>query len=616
MKTHNLWSWPPLEWIVGGFLLLGLYLVSRSSYLLFHSLVEIGSIIVACGVFMIAWNSRHITKNAYIEFLGIAYLFVAILDLLHTLTYKGMGIFPDHSNLSTQFWIAARYLESCSLLVSFLFLRRTFNPILMMFGYFSSITIIILAGFWGGLPDCFLDGIGLTRFKRLSEYLICILLLTVIFALIKRRQAFENSVWRLFLASIVIKIPAELTFTLYTDVYGLSNLVGHFLKLLSFYLLYRAIIATSLKRPYDVLFQHVKQSEQSLRLAMNAQEQRAFEFEQLNRMNNALQTCHTESETYPVLTETCQRILPGSTGVLCLLKESQLSVAAYWGDVTPAHPAFEITECVALQHYSPANSLIFFCHTLPCTRVTFSQNSYQNCVVLKSPQGILGILHLSCRSSQHGDIHDRETIVIRIAEQYALSLANLRLLEQLKIEAIRDPLTGLYNRRYMQVSLKREWARAERHNHSVTIIMLDLDHFKAFNDTYGHDAGDIVLKEIGALLQRHVRTEDIACRYGGEEFLLILPEVNLEVAKYRAEELRILTHELGITYQRSLLSVTISIGVAVFPHHGHDLDQVIRAADAALYQAKKEGRDRVVAAHSSLEISQPNPNSVPHITYL
>ena len=105
--------------------------------------------------------------------------------------------------------------------------------------------------------------------------------------------------------------------------------------------------------------------------------------------------------------------------------------------------------------------------------------------------------------------------------------------------------------------------------------MLDIDHFKLFNDRYGHDVGDIVLKELAALILRHVRTEDIACRYGGEEFLLILPEVRLEIAKYRAEELRVLVHELGITYQGTLLSVTISIGVSVFPQHGHDLREVI-----------------------------------------
>ncbi|GAK61350.1 PAS fold family [Candidatus Vecturithrix granuli] len=727
MKTYNILSWRPFEWILGGLFLLGFYFLSQFSYLLFHSLVEICSILVAGGIFMVAWNSRHIAKNPYIEFLGISYLFIAILDILHTFTYTGMGIFPQSdSNLPTQFWIAARYMESCSLLLAFVFLRRTFNPISVIFGYVSGTMVIIFAGFWSLFPDCFLEGIGLTNFKRFSEYLICTLFLSVMFLLIKKRQTFENSVWRLMLFSMALKVMSELAFTLYTDVYGFSNLLGHFLKLLSFYLLYWAIIATSLKRPYDVLFQNLKQSEQqlraeydraqmyldivgvmlvalnregnitlinkkgaellgyeekellgkhwftlaipaherarieqtfqhilvgdvqsaeyvenlvltkqgeerligwhnafirdqhqqiigtlssgedlterkqiehSLRLAMQEQEQRAFEFELLNYMNNTLQTCRTEQETYPVLVEVCQKILPGSTGTVCLLRESQLSIVAHWGSVAPSQTAFDVKECAALQQYSSANPSIFPCQAQTCTRVPFLRNSDQRCLALKSPQGILGILHFSCPSSQHNDGHEKkEAIISQLAEQYALSLANLRLREQLKIEAIRDPLTGLYNRRYMEISLKREWARAERHNHAVTIIMLDIDHFKIFNDTYGHEVGDIVLRELGALLQRHVRTEDIACRYGGEEFLLILPEVILEVAKYRAEELRVLVHELGITYQGNVLPVSVSIGVAVFPQHGHDLKQVIYAADLALYRAKKEGRDRVAAA--------------------
>lgn len=728
MKTHDLLSWQPLRWILGVFLLLGLYLLSVPYYLLFHSLIELFSIIVACGMFMIAWNSRRIMKNPYIEFLGIAYLAIAMLDLLHTLAYKGMGVFPQYGpNLPTQFWIAARYLESLSLLLSIAFLRRTFSSLLVLPGYLSGAALIILAIFAGVFPDCFIEGVGLTDFKIVSEYLICLLLLSTVFFLIKTRGLFIFSIWRLILLSISLTIVSELAFTLYVDVYGLFNLVGHFLKLLSFYLLYRAIIVASLKRPYEVLFQNLKQSEQILRterdnaqmyldiagvmlvaldrkgkvtlinkkgveilgyteqellgkhwfplaipapersriegifqqimagdmqsteyienrivtkqgneriigwhnafirdrnqhiigtlssgedlterkriehdlwLAMEAQKQRAFEFEVLNQMNKSLQICHAEEEAYPIIADVCQKILPSSAGALCLLQDSQLSVAASWGETIPARTSFDAEDCLALQHYHTHNqSPVFSCHDQACAQILFPTNTYQRCLVLNSPQGILGILHLSCISAEHDDVSQKEATVIRIAEQYALSLANLRLREQLKIEAIRDPLTDLYNRRYMEVSLTREWARAERHGHPVAIIMLDIDHFKNFNDTYGHDVGDIVLKELAALLKRHVRTEDIACRYGGEEFLLILPEVRLEVAKYRAEELRVLVHELHITYQGSLLSVTISVGIAVFPQHGHNLKEVIHKADAALYQAKKAGRDRVVVTH-------------------
>jgi diguanylate cyclase (GGDEF)-like protein len=181
-----------------------------------------------------------------------------------------------------------------------------------------------------------------------------------------------------------------------------------------------------------------------------------------------------------------------------------------------------------------------------------------------------------------------------VAEHIALALANLKLQDTLRSQSIRDPLTGLFNRRYMEESLEREMRRAGRGRHPVGIIMLDLDHFKRFNDTFGHEAGDTLLREVGAVLQRSIRGEDIACRYGGEEFTLIMPEASLLDAAQRAEQLREAIRSMNIHHRRQQLGpVTISLGVAIYPDHGPTGDAVLRAADAALYQAKARGRDRV-----------------------
>ncbi len=179
----------------------------------------------------------------------------------------------------------------------------------------------------------------------------------------------------------------------------------------------------------------------------------------------------------------------------------------------------------------------------------------------------------------------------------ALTWANLALRETLRQQAIRDPLTGLFNRRFMEESLARELNRAARNRQSVGMIMMDVDHFKRINDRFGHETGDAVLRAIGHLLQSSSRGSDIPCRYGGEEFLLILPEASLAVTRQRAEQLQDRLRQLDFGLESEKPGpVTLSLGVAAYPQHGEVLEAVLRAADAALYQAKREGRDRTVVA--------------------
>jgi diguanylate cyclase (GGDEF)-like protein len=184
-------------------------------------------------------------------------------------------------------------------------------------------------------------------------------------------------------------------------------------------------------------------------------------------------------------------------------------------------------------------------------------------------------------------------LVSVFAEQVALALGNLKLRESLRNQSICDPLTGLFNRRYMEESLEREFSRASRNKNSVAIVMTDLDNFKRFNDTFGHQAGDALLRAFGDLLKRSSRGQDIACRYGGEEFVLVLTDSNLAGALRRAEILRQQVKQLSVEYAGQLLgAVTISMGVALYPDHGTTMGDVLRASDQALYCAKREGRDR------------------------
>lgn len=177
------------------------------------------------------------------------------------------------------------------------------------------------------------------------------------------------------------------------------------------------------------------------------------------------------------------------------------------------------------------------------------------------------------------------------------------------MQKIRDPLTGLYNRYYMLDVLKHELERASRAQYSVSVIMMDLDHFKKVNDTYGHLAGDQVLHSLGELIQSHVRRADVACRFGGEEFLIILPETSTEIALERAETIRSDYENLSVAYKNLNLQGTVSLGVASFPDHGHIPEQMIQAADIALYAAKANGRNQVMVAKKTLDTGILKNNS-------
>ena len=214
-----------------------------------------------------------------------------------------------------------------------------------------------------------------------------------------------------------------------------------------------------------------------------------------------------------------------------------------------------------------------------------------------SGEGCLGVLALGRDKPGHEFTLDQIQFGRFFADLTALVLNNAQLREALREQSIRDPLTGLFNRRYMEETLEREVNRVTRQLHPLGIIMIDIDHFKDFNDTHGHSSGDSLLKELGQFLRTHIRAEDIACRYGGEEFLLIMPDASVEVAQQRAEHLqKEIKSFQAPAFSLSSDGITLSIGVAVYPEHGRTIDDVLRAADNALYRAKREGRNRVEIA--------------------
>jgi diguanylate cyclase (GGDEF)-like protein/PAS domain S-box-containing protein len=334
-------------------------------------------------------------------------------------------------------------------------------------------------------------------------------------------------------------------------------------------------------------------------------EQRNSEVLLLSEMGELLQTCLTVEEAYAVLAHALPRLFAAETGALYVRPERQDFVAiAEWG--APVSRTFTVDDCWALRRgrthlvASPGGGPV-------CSHVGAQALTGYICVPVVAQSEVLGMLHVRATAPDPlslapetdqgaGELAEsRRRLAATVAEHIALALSNLTLRETLRQQAIRDPLTNLFNRRYMEESLDRELSRAARRGSPLGVIMLDIDHFKPVNDTFGHAAGDTLLRAIGALLLAHTRAEDIACRYGGEEFTLILPDSSLEDTWRRAEQLRAAVKRVRVRHGGEPLdAITISAGVASYPQHGAVPEALLRAADLALYQAKAEGRDRVV----------------------
>jgi diguanylate cyclase (GGDEF)-like protein/PAS domain S-box-containing protein len=336
--------------------------------------------------------------------------------------------------------------------------------------------------------------------------------------------------------------------------------------------------------------------EQHARLEATLQEIERFQRDDrlLVHMPELLQSCTQRDEAYAVVREVAGQLFPGVPGSLHIFRESRdtLEHVAAWGDAPPA-AAFHPDECWALrlggQHVVTRGG------TIRCRHVPAETASYV-CITVQGEGRVLGLLHLGLelRAERGGLSREEQRRLRSLAERVGPSLANLRLRDSLRDLALHDPLTGLYNRRYLDDALRREICRVERTHEPLSLIMIDIDHFKRFNDTFGHDAGDFVLAALARLIVTGVRPTDIACRYGGEEIAIVLPGITLQGAATRAEELRAAFHDARLTHQGQLMPApTASFGISTYPLHGANGTEFLKAADQALYLAKQSGRDQV-----------------------
>lgn len=286
---------PLLEFFFLIIFLTGIYATQFYSYLLFHVFAELLSIIIGINVFVIAWNARKNIDNFFYIGLGISALFVSLIDLIHTLAYKGMNIFLGYdANLPTQLWIGARYLQAVSLFISLILMIKPININILFTGYLIFASILVFLIFLGFFPNCYIEGQGLTQFKIISEYIIILLFIISLLMLYHNKNEFNTKVYKYLTAAFIITIFSELSFTNYVSVYGIFNLIGHLMKIIAFYLIYKAIIQIGFGEPIEILYRKLKKSEELYRKAYN----RADLYKDIftHDMNNILQVISSSIE--------------------------------------------------------------------------------------------------------------------------------------------------------------------------------------------------------------------------------------------------------------------------------------------------------------------------------
>ncbi|MHB8079258.1 MAG: sensor domain-containing diguanylate cyclase [Candidatus Krumholzibacteriia bacterium] len=345
----------------------------------------------------------------------------------------------------------------------------------------------------------------------------------------------------------------------------------------------------------------VRAANEELAALVTELRKRDAEMQLLNRMNDLLQTCSAQDEAYRVIALMAGELFAGQDGCLAVLRPGNpdLEVVARWGAASPVEASFPMDDCWAMRRGQP-HEVLDPQANLPCRHFVEQPSAGYLCVPLTVQGESLGLLCLTGDTGMTDNQRaSQRNLALTLGEAIKLSLFNLRLQEKLREQATRDPLTGLFNRRYLEDSLGRELHRAQRKQSPLSLVMLDLDHFKQFNDTFGHDAGDLLLRELGKVLRTVLRQSDIACRYGGEEFVLVFPDCSLADTEKRVEDIRAVVRGLELRHDdRPLGPITVSAGVAAAPDHGVTAAELIRAADDAMYAAKQAGRDRLVASQA------------------
>lgn len=515
-------------------------------------LISVPANCVCAGIVFLGLD--QMAKNSLFIYWIIAILFISLFRLIATYFYY---ISPEKATLHTWIFILGMTISAGLWGIADSVLMPKDDPFKQM------VLIIIVAGITGG-------GIQ-TLIANLAASMIYVSVIIVPLCIwLFLQKGFNYSL-------IGIAMLTYLMFMLVTSVRG-------------YQLLKRSLI---LQHENAALLNKLSASNIKLLESYHQLESHEQQIILVNKLNDMLQTCQTSSQAYFAINLIAKELFNEFSGALTILNldTRHLEVVTQWGDDQAIKSKFEILDCCGLQssqHYflnDPTNYAT-------CTHFNALPNSYI-CLPLMTQNQVMGliIIHSSVKNIFSEDkIH----LMNNFREVIQISLANISLRQTLYDQSIHDPLTGLYNRRYLDTTLPIELKRTIHEKNSLCVAMFDLDHFKNFNDNNGHEAGDEVLKFVSTLLSTNFRDDDIACRFGGEEFLVVMKNTRLSLAFQRLLDIAEIIKNGKVYFNgQQLPQITVSIGVAEAPMHGDTLVEIIQAADEALYTAKKNGRNKV-----------------------
>lgn len=517
-------------------LITGLAYVSFNNYLLFHTSIELFSIVIAFNMFIMAVSTFQIAKNDLFTFLGLAYGFIAGIDLLHTLAYKGMGVLVGYSaNLPTQLWIIARYLESITLLIAFLFLHKRLDKHKLIVSYVIVSMLGLLSIFyWELFPDCYIAGVGLTFFKRISEYIIIGILGSVIILLKHHKKDLNPTLYYFMLWSAIATILAELMFTFYINIYGLSNMLGHIFKLISFYFIYKAVNENSLQQPYQSLFNKLQTKKQKLEKEKN----------KLQKYLNIL------DGIFVVLNKEGQVKLINQQGCKLLGYAQEKIIGQDWFDKFVTSKEKEVTKNAFISIVDKDKKTVKYLTNDIVTNEGLNRTIAWNNSVLENEQG---------------EVEE----IISVGTK------------------IDDPVTGLPAISYFKQQLRIEVEHLSSKN-ELALFILEIDDLTVINQSFGRETGNQILKELTNRLQETLDYKNNISRNGNEFFLYFTGIKDKQETIILARKILTKLKCPYIISEEVIYLTSIKMGIAVYPKDGNTSELIFKNAKLAKNVAENQ----------------------------
>lgn len=660
-------------WLIGIMIVMGvgLYIFSRADYLFFHLTVEMITLIIGILIFTISAISKKFEQSSLISIIGPGILVASVITFLHVITFKGMNVIHGYdANLPTQLWIVLNYVLSISFLIAILFgdkkVKFTWNIVI-----FSCVGLLgTLLCFAGLFPTCFVEGEGLTVFKRVNEYIIILIFLVCLLLINRKKFTLDKTIYLTMMLFLSLLIIGEFMFTLYSDVYGVQNFVGHYFRLVAFLIIYAFVVVESIQKPYNTIFSELRDLTKQFESILDHIPGLIFYKDKNNkfiRVNkyiaDALKMSKSEiegksaEEIYPI--EDAKKYFEDDLAVI-KSGQSKLNIEEKWETEeecrwvsTSKIPfknykeeiigilglSFDITErkrdeqrIKILQQaveQSPAaivitevDGTISFVNKAfeGVTGYTAAEAIGQNPRILKfNREAKLNYKELWKtilsgeewrgtfeNKKKNGEIYWESASISPIFDDRGNIINFLGIKEDftdkrqfgLELERLTriDFLTNIYNRRYFVEMAENELVRNKRYTNDSAFLMIDIDHFKQVNDRFGHSVGDQALKEVTEVCMENIRGTDFMGRLGGEEFGVYLINTDLAEAMVVAERIRENISNIKIKSDDGVeFKLTVSIGITKPISVDEKLNDIMKRADQAMFQAKHLGRNKVVS---------------------